>query len=76
MTNETTNFRTLTEASMRLDEAERAVEMAETHLSSLVPGAPLRYGVAATRRIRAARASLEAARATYEAAQDLPAPED
>jgi hypothetical protein len=42
----------------------------------LVPGTPLRYGVEATRRLRAADAELEAARVAYEAAQDLPAPED
>ena len=70
-----TNFETLTAATIRLDEAERAVRIAEIRLNSLVPGAPLRFGVAATRRLRAADAELEAARAAYEAAQDLPAPE-
>ena len=71
----TTNFETLTEAALRLDEAERAVRIAEIRLNSLVPGAPLRYGVKDTRRLRAANADLEAARVAYDAAQDLPAPE-
>ena len=70
-----TSFETLTAATIRLDDAERAVRIAEIRLNSLVPGAPLRYGVEATRRLRAADAELEAARAAYEAAQDLPAPE-
>jgi hypothetical protein len=71
-----TNFETLTRATLRVDEAERQVRIAEIRLNSLVPGAPLRYGVEATRRLRAADAELEAARAAYEAAQDLPAPEE
>ena len=72
----TTNFATLTHAAIRLDEAERNVRIAEIRLASLVPGVPLRYGVEATRRLRAADAELEAARVAYDAAQDLPAPED
>ena len=76
MTTETTNFETLTEAAIRLEVAERAVRIAEIRLTSLVPGVPLRYGVEATRRLRAADAVLEAARVAYDAAQDLPAPED
>ena len=76
MTTEMTNFETLTHAAIRLDEAERSVRVAAIRLNSLVPGAPLRYGVEATRRLRAADAELEAARVAYEAAQDLPAPED
>ena len=76
MTTETTNFQTLTHAAIRLDEAERSVRIAAIRLNSLVPGAPLRYGVEATRRLRAAEAELEAARVAYDAAQDLPAPED
>jgi hypothetical protein len=75
-TTEMTNFETLTEATIRVDEAERNVRLAEIHLSSQVPGIPLRYGVEATRRLRAAVADLEAARVAYEAAQDLPAPEE
>jgi hypothetical protein len=71
-----TNFETLTAATLRVDEAERQVRIAEIRLNSLVPGAPLRDGVEATRRLRAADAELEAARAAYEAAQDLPAPGD
>lgn len=71
-----TNFATLTAATIRLDDAERAVRIAEIRLNSLVPGVPLRYGVEATHRLRAADAELEAARAAYEAAQDLPAPEE
>jgi hypothetical protein len=71
-----TNFETLTEATIRVDEAERQVRIAEIRLSSLVPGAPLRFGVEATRRLRTADAELEAARVAYDAAQDLPAPED
>ena len=71
-----TGFETLTQASIRVDEAERTVRIAAIRLNSLVPGNPLRYGVEATRRLRAARAELEAARVAYEAAQDLPAPED
>lgn len=73
---EMTNFEILTRASIRLDEAERNVAIATIRLNSLVPGAPLRYGVEATRRLRAADAELQAARLAYEAAQDLPAPED
>ena len=71
-----TNFEILTRATLRVDEAERAVRIAEIRLNSLVPGAPLRFGVEATRRLRAADAELEAARVAYEAAQDLPAPEE
>src|SRR5450759_3448868 len=70
MTTETTNFETLTQATLRVDEAERSVRVATIRLTSLVPGAPLRYGVEATRRLRAADAELEAARVAYEAAQD------
>ena len=75
MTTETTNFETLTHAAIRLDETERNVRIAAIRLDSLVPGLPLRYGVEATRRLRAANAELEAARVVYDAAQDLPAPE-
>jgi hypothetical protein len=73
---EMTSFETLTDSAIRLDEAERDVRVAAIRLNSLVPGNPLRDGVEATRRLRAARAELEAARVAYEAAQDLPAPED
>ena len=76
MSTEMTNFETLTHAAIRLDEAERSVRVAAIRLNSLVPGAPLRYGVEATRRLRAAEAELEAARVAYDAAQDLPAPEE
>ena len=76
MTTETTNFAILTEAALRVDDAERELRIAEVRLNSLVPGVPLRYGVEATRRLRAADAELEAARVAYETAQDLPAPED
>ena len=71
-----TNVETLTEATVRVDEAERQVRIAAIRRNSLVPGVPLRYGVEATRRLRAADAELEAARVAYETAQDLPAPED
>jgi len=71
-----TNFETLTQAAIRVDEAERSVRIAAIRLNSLVVGVPLRYGVEATRRLRAADAELEAARVAYDAAQDLPAPED
>ena len=73
---ETTNVEILTRAAIRLDEAERSVRIAAIRLNSLVPGVPLRYGVAATRRLRAADAELAAARVAYDAAQDLPAPLD
>ena len=76
MTTETTNFAILTEAALRVDDAERELRIAEVRLNSLVPGVPLRYGVEATRRLRAADAELEAARGAYDAAQDVPAPED
>jgi len=76
MTSEMADFETLTQATLRVDEAERSVRVAASRLSSLVPGAPLRYSVEATRRLRAADAELEAARVAYETAQDLPAPED
>jgi hypothetical protein len=75
-TTDMTDFETLTDATMRLDEAERSVRIAEIRLNTLVPGAPLRYGVEATRRLRAADAELAEARIAYDAAQDLPAPED
>ena len=48
----------------------------EIRRNHLAPGTPLRYGVEATRRLRAADAELEAALVAYEAAQDLAAPED
>jgi hypothetical protein len=70
------NFETLTQATLRFDEAERSLRVAKIRLNTLVPGAPLRYGVEATRRLRAADAEFKAARVAYEAAQDLPAPED
>ena len=76
MTTETTNFQTLLDATEHFEAAETAVRVAEIRLNSLVPGAPLRYGVEATRRLRAADAELEAARVVYDAAQDLPAPRD
>ncbi len=76
MTTDSTNFQTLFDATVRFEAAETAVRVAEIRLTSLVPGAPLRYGVEATRRLQAARADLEAARVAYDAAQDLPAPED
>ena len=76
MTTGVANFETLTQATLRVDEAERKVRVAALRLNNLVPGTPLRYGVEATRRLRAADAELEAARIAYEAAQDLPAPED
>ena len=73
---EMANFNTLYEATERFEAAERDVRIAAIRLNSLLPGNPLRYGVEATRRLRAARAELEAARVAYDAAQDLPAPED
>jgi hypothetical protein len=76
MTTEMANFHTLTQASEKLEAAETAVRVAKIRLNTLVPGTPLRYGVEATRRLRAAHAELEAARVAYDAAQDLPAPED
>jgi hypothetical protein len=76
MTAERANFETLTQATLRFDEAERSLRVAKIRLNTLVPGAPLRYGVEATRRLRAADAEFEAARVAYEAAQDLPARED
>ena len=76
MTTETMNFEVLTHAAIQLDAAERNVRIAAIRLDSLVPGVPLRYGVEATRRLRAAHAELEAARVAYDAAQDLPAPAD
>ena len=76
MTTEMANFNTLYEAAERFEAAERAVRIAEIRVTSLVPGVPLRYGVEATRRLRAADAELEAARAAYDEAQDLPAPEE
>jgi hypothetical protein len=76
MTTETTNFQILSHASERLEAAETALRVAKIRLTTLVAGTPLRYGVEATRRLRAARADLEAARMAYDAAQDLPAPED
>ena len=70
------NFETLTQATLRVDQAERSLRVAKIRLNTLVPGTPLRYGVEATRRLRAAHADLEAARIAYDAAKDLPAPED
>jgi hypothetical protein len=76
MTSQMTNLQILLNATEQLEAAERAVRIAESRLDSLVPGAPLRYRVEATRRLRAADAQVEAARLAYDAAQDLPAPED
>jgi len=76
MTTDMANFNALFDATERLDAAETAVRVAEIRLNSLVPGTPLRYGVEATRRLRAAVAALDAARLAYDAAQDLPAPEE
>ena len=73
---EMANFNTLYEATERFEAAERAVRIAEIRLTSLVPGAPLRYRVEATRRLRTAHVELEAAQIAYDSAQDLPAPED
>ena len=70
------NFETLMQATLRVDEAERSLRVAKIRLNTLVPGAPLRYGVEATRRLRAADAEFEAARVAYETAQDLAAPEN
>ena len=70
-----TNVETLTQAALGVDEAERKVSIAAIRLNSLAPRSPLRYGVEATRRLRAAEAELTAARVAYEAAQDLPAPD-
>ena len=72
----TTNFQILSDATEQLEATETAVRVAKIRLNTLVPGTPLRYGVEATRRLRAAHADLEAARIAYDAAQDLPAPED
>ena len=71
-----THSETLLSATERFEAAETAVRVAEIRLNALVPGAPLRYGVEATRRLRAATAELEVARLAYDAAQDLPAPEE
>ena len=76
MTTETTNFEALTRAAIRLDKAESNVRIAEIRLNGQAPGLPLRHGVEATRRLRAADAELEVARVAYDAAQDLPAPAD
>jgi len=73
---EMTNFETLTQAAIRVNDAERSVWIAEIHLTSLVRSVPLRISVAATRRLRVAAVELEAARLAYDAAQDLPAPTD
>jgi hypothetical protein len=76
VTTEDANFETLMQATLRVDEAERSARVAAIRLTSLVPGASLRHGVDASRRLRAAHAELDAARVAYEAAQDLPAPDD
>ncbi|HEV2006692.1 MAG TPA: hypothetical protein VGQ85_08780 [Candidatus Limnocylindrales bacterium] len=72
---EMANFRTLDDTTIRLDEAQRGVRIAELRIQTRVRGIPLRFQVEDTRRLRAATAKLEAARVAYEAAQDLPAPE-
>ena len=59
----------------RLERAQTEVQIAEISINALVIGAPLRYGVAATDRLRRADAELAAARASYEAAQDVECPE-
>jgi hypothetical protein len=66
MDTEMTNFHTLMHATIRLEEAERGVGIAAIRRASLVPGAPLRFRVEATRRLRAADAELEAARIAYD----------
>ena len=45
MTTGVANFETLTQATLRVDEAERKVRVAALRLNNLVPGTPLRYGV-------------------------------
>jgi hypothetical protein len=75
-TTDMANFETLMQATLRVDEADRLVRVAAIRLTSLIPGAPLRYRVEASRRRRAADAELKAARVAYEVAQDLPAPEE
>jgi hypothetical protein len=71
-----TNAQALLLATEQLDAAESAVRVAELRVNALLPGTPLRSGVEATRRLRAADAALEAARVAYDAAQDRLAPED
>ena len=52
----------LLEATERLGRAAAEVRIAEIRRDSLVPGAPLRYGVEATDRLRRALAEQDAAR--------------
>lgn len=59
----------------RLERAETQVRIGELRLNSLVIGAPLRYGVEATSRYRAAIAERDEARLAFDAAQDIDCPE-
>ena len=62
-------------AAERAERARIEVRVAEILNSSLVRGAPLRDGVEATRRMRAADAELAAALAALDAAQDIEYPD-
>lgn len=66
----------LLEATERLERAHTKVRIAEVRHDSLVPGAPLRYGVEATARLRGALAEQDAAQAAFDAAQDVDCPEE
>ena len=59
----------------RLERAGTEVRVAAIRLDSLVPGAPLRYGVEATDRYRRAIAERHDAQVAYDAAQDIECPE-
>jgi len=69
-------FETLTAATIRLEGARERVAIAELARNAIVPQAPLRYKVAATARVRAARIELATAEAVFAAAQDEPAPDE
>lgn len=66
----------LDQATERWERAQRARRLAEVHLEALLPEAPLRLKVEATRRLRAADAEAQAAQRAYDAAQDQPCPEE
>ena len=66
----------LLEATERLERAHTEVRIAGIRLDSLVLGAPLRYGVEATDRLRRALDEQDAAQAAFDAAQDVDCPEE
>ena len=65
---------TLSAATVRLETAHERVRVAALAQAARVPTAPLRSGVAAMARLRAAERELSSAEAAFALAQNAPAP--